>query len=146
MLKFCFIVFFSLAVFAEKSDLNRVLFSVGGTAWTSRDRAVYQSVLSEIFQKKSLSQFSKDAENDFLLSRVSSKEAAVFDFAGEPVVVSEASRKKLKEFNSDEVDREVALIRKAAAFIEIKESQHKDAIRFNAWFDLLKRKYVVRLK
>ncbi len=123
-----------------------MLFSVAGQAWTSRDRDVYQSVLTEVFQKKLLSQFSKNAENDFLLSRVSSKEAAVFDFTGDKVTVTESDRKKLSAFSKDEIDREVSLIAKTKTFIDIKESQHKDAIRFNTWFDLLKRKYLVRMK
>jgi hypothetical protein len=146
VINFFLCLLFSVSVFAEKSELNRVVFSVSGQAWTSRDRDVYQNVLNTVFQKQMLSQYSKNPENDFLLSRLSSKEAAVFDFKGEPATVTEANRKKLKDFTPEEIEREIALISKTTTFIDIKESQHKDAIRFNAWFDLLKRKYVVRLK
>lgn len=140
-----FILIFSGAVQAQKTDVNRVLFSIGTTSWTSRDREAYQFVLSEVFQKKALSQYSKNPENDFLLSRLSYKEAAVFELsAGEKTKVD--VNKKLNGFTPAEVERETNYISKALILIEIKESQHKDSRRFNSWFELLKRKYLVRLK
>lgn len=141
-----FILIFPCAVLAQKTDVNRVLFSIGTTSWTSRDREVYQFVLNEVFQKKALSQYSKNPENDFLLSRLSYKEAAVFELSsGEKNKMADLG-KKLNGFSATEVERETDYISKALILIEIKESQHKDSRRFNSWFDLLKRKYLVRLK
>ena len=72
---FLFLIFSAFA----QSEFNKILFSIGSNSWTLRDRQVYQAVLGEVFQKKMLSAFSKDPENDFLLSRLSFKEAAVFE-------------------------------------------------------------------
>ena len=108
---------------------------------------VYQSVLSEVFKKKRLSEFSKSALDDFLLSRMSFKESKVLNLtATEKMAVTEAEKKKLPQFKAEEIQREADLIIKAENLIEIKEAQHKDAARFTNWFELMKRKYVVRIK
>ncbi len=131
---------------AERADFIKVVANVGGESWTNRDMQVYETVLSEIFKKKKLSEFSKSDYNDFLLSRMSFKEAKNLNLTGDKIVVSEADKKRLANFKSEEIDREVELIAQAQNIIEIKESQHKEATRFNNWFELMKRKYVVRTK
>ena len=107
---------------------------------------VYESVLNEVFKKKNLSEYSKNQFNDFLLSRLSLREANLFQITAEKKPLLEPERKKLAAFTNAEIDRELALISKAQALIEIKESQHKDAARFNSWVELMKRKYVVHIK
>jgi len=131
---------------AERTELNKVLFSAGEQSWTSRDMDLYESVLSDIYKKKRLTEFSKNEFDDFILSRVSLKEADVFQISYDKRSPTEVERKKLSAFTKDELDREVMAIAKAQALIEIKETQHKDAVRFNTWFELMKRKYVVRIK
>ncbi len=130
----------------ERTELNKVLFSVGEQSWTLRDMELYQSVMSDIFKKKTLSAFSKNEFNDFLVSRISLKEADVFQISYDKKAVTEAERKRLTAFTKEEIDREVTAVAKAEALIEIKESQHKDTARFNTWYELMKRKYVVRIK
>jgi hypothetical protein len=138
--------FFSFFARAERTEINKVLFSAGDQSWTSRDMSLYQSVLSDVFKKKKLSEFSKNEFNDFLLSRISLKEADIFQISYDKKSLSESERKKLTQFTKDEIDKEVTSIAKAQALIEIKENQHKDAARFNTWLELMKRKYVVRIK
>jgi len=144
------VLFFSLfslqAYAAESAEINKVLFSVGNQSWTMRDMEIYHGVLNGVFKKKSLSQFSKDEFSDFLVSRVSLKEADVFQISYDKVAVTEPERKKLSAFTREEIEKEVTAIAKAEALIEIKENQHKDIGRFNTWLELMKRKYVVRVK
>lgn len=131
---------------AERTEINKVLFSVGNQSWTMRDLELYQSVLNVVFNKKVLSQYSKDEFNDFLVSRVSLKEADVFQISYVKQAITEPERKKLVAFTREEIEKEVTAIAKADALIEIKENQHKDTGRFNTWLELMKRKYVVRIK
>jgi hypothetical protein len=107
---------------------------------------VYQAVLSEVFKKKKLTDYSQSDFNDFLISRLSLKEANLFQITYDKKSLAPADRKKIGLFSKEEIDRELELISKAQALIEIKENQHKDASRFNTWFELMKRKYVVRVK
>lgn len=142
-----FLLLSSLGAYAaERTELNKVLFSVGDQSWTLRDMELYRSVMSDIYKKKSLTQFSKDEFNDFIVSRISLKEADVFQISYDKKAVTEAERKRLAAFTKEEVDREVTAVAKAEALIEIKEAQHKDNARFNTWYELMKRKYVVRIK
>ena len=148
MIKIFLLILLSLSFSVQaQTDFNKILFSIGTSSWSLRDREAYQAVLTEVFQKKALSEYSKNPENDFLLSRLSYKEAGVFELSpSEKIKVSEAARKKLAAFSPEEVLRETDYISKAAILVEIKESQQKDVKRFNTWFELLKRKYQVRLK
>lgn len=126
--------------------MNEVLFSVSGTAATSFDRQTYTGVLNEVFQKKSLSTFSRDPASDFLLSRLADREARIFDLPGEKPKISESARKKLSDLSAEEIDNEAGLIARALALVEIKEAQLKQQERFDTWFELLKRKYQLKIK
>jgi hypothetical protein len=137
---------FTAVSHAERTELNKVLFSAGDQSWTLRDMEIYQSVLGEVFKRKKLSDFSKNEFNDFLLSRISVKEADIFQISFDKKTLTEPERKKLPQFTKAELEKEVTAIAKADALIEIKENQHKDSARFNTWFELMKRKYVVRIK
>lgn len=131
---------------SKDSVIIEVLFSIGSESYTSRDLLIYKTVLSEVFQKNRISQFAKKTPEDFLLSRLSYKEAKVFELTNEKLKVSEAARKKMNEFSLDEIDRENEIISVALALIEIKEVQVKSQARFDTWFELLKRKYQIKLK
>lgn len=122
-----------------------MLFRVADQSFTLRDKQIYENVLVEVFKKKQISNYSKTDFNDFLVSRLSLKEAEVFQLNFDKKLFSEADRKKIG-FTKEEVEREVLAISKAQALIDIKENQHRDATRFNSWFELMKRKYVVRIK
>lgn len=126
--------------------INEVLFSVGTKSFTSRDHLVYKSVLNEVFQKTRISQFTKRPVDDFLLSRLSYNEAIAFELAPEKPKLRDQVRKKLSEFSLGEIEREREIIAAALALIDIKEAQVKNQGRFNTWFDLLKRKYQLKLK
>ena len=126
--------------------VNEVLFSVSGEAATARDQQIYQSVLSEVFHKQHLSQFSQKPVSDFLLSRLSFKEASVFDLTSEKTKISESVKKKWAEYSLTEIEREANIISKALLLIELKENQLKQQERFDIWFEVLKRKYQVKFK
>ena len=122
-----------------------MLFRVADQSFTLRDKQIYETVLAEVFKKKQITDYSKTDFNDFLVSRLSLKEADLFQISFDKKTVSEDDRKKIG-FSKEEIEREVLAISKAQALIDIKETQHRDASRFNSWFELIKRKYVVRVK
>lgn len=127
--------------------LNEALFSLAGNETsTTRDLALYKSVLTEVFRKKNLSQYSANEVQDFLLSRMAFKESQVFSLNTEPIKASDSARKKLEAYDKAEVDREVSLITQSLAWIELKENQLKDRERFQNWIDVLKRKYQLKIK
>lgn len=134
------------STFAERVDFNKVILSIGGESWTMRDVQVYNLVLAEIYNKKNLSEFSKSNLNDFILSRVSYRESKNLNLTADKTVFTESNKKKLALFKKDEIEREMDLITRANSLVELKQSQYKNSARFNNWFDLMKRKYVVRIK
>lgn len=136
-----------LAATDEKVQVvNEILFSVAGEPSTSRDMQLYKAVLNEIFQKNKISKFTKKFSDDFLLSRLSYKEAVVFELTGTKMKESDAARRKMADFSKAEIDREIDVVSKALELIEIKENQVKLQARFDTWFELLKRKYQLKLK
>lgn len=137
---------YSSAQAQNEAVINEILFSIANESVTSRDRQVYQSVLSEVFQKDRVSQFTKKLSDDFVLSRLSYREAKVFELRSVEVKLNESMKKKLSEFSQREITREVEIIGKAIALIEMKETQLKQKDRFDTWFALLKRKYQLKLK
>lgn len=137
---------FSLAQAPKETVVNEVLFSIGSVSYTGRDMLIYKSVLSELYQKNRISQYTKKPFDDFLLSRLSFSEASAFELKSEKSKISDAARKKLSEFSSDEIVRENENIAVAIALIDIKESQLRSQARFDTWYDLLKRKYQFKLK
>ncbi|WP_148284969.1 hypothetical protein [Pseudobdellovibrio exovorus] len=127
--------------------INEALFSLAGNETsTTRDLALYKSVLTEVFRKKNLSQYSANGVQDFLLSRMAYKEAQVFSLKPEAVKISDSVRKKLEAYDKAELDREANLITQSLAWIELKENQLKDRERFQNWIDVLKRKYQLKIK
>lgn len=119
---------------------------MAGQSVTARDQQVYQDVLSVVFQKETISKFSQKNLLDFILAHVSAKEAEVFDLQADKIKLSDAQKKKLSEYTTDEINREIQLISKASSIIELKENQLKQQDRFDTWAEILKRKYQVKLK
>ena len=130
----------------KEAVVNEVLFSIGTVSYTGRDMLIYKSVLSELYLKNRISQYTKKPFDDFLLSRLSFSEASAFELKSEKSKISEAARKKLSEFSLEEIVRENENIAVAIALIDIKESQLRSQARFDTWFELLKRKYQLKLK
>ncbi len=126
--------------------INEVLFSIGSESYTARDMMIYKAVLNELFQKSRISQFTKKPFDDFLLSRLSYKEAKAFELTNEKNKLSDAVKNKLKEFSPEEISSENEVLSVALSLIEIKEVQLKNQARFDTWFELLKRKYQLKVK
>lgn len=129
-----------------RTEFNKILFSISGQSWSLRDQQIYQAVLVEVFKRKSLSPYSTNESDDFVTSRLAEKESNLFDLTTDPVKVTEAQKKRLSNFTSAEIDKEIASISKATAIIEIKESKNQDQARFKTWVELLKRKYQFKIK
>ncbi len=121
----------SVAAWAQTAPVNEVLFAITLEASTARDLQLYQAVLTEVFQKKTLSRYSKSAAQDFLLSRLAYREAMVFELTGEKNKITDAARKKMSEYTAEGIEKEAALIAKAQALIEVKEAQLKQRERFD---------------
>lgn len=130
----------------KEAVVNEVLFSIGNVSYTTRDSLIYKSVLAELYQKTSISQYTKKPFDDFLLSRLSFSEANAFELKSEKSKVTESARKKLSDFSLEEITRENENIAVAIALIDIKEGQLRSQTRFDTWFELLKRKYQYKLK
>lgn len=130
----------------KEAVVNEVLFSIGRVSYTGRDMLIYKSVLSELYQKNRISQYTKKPFDDFLLSRLSFSEASAFELKSEKSKISDTARKKLSEFSLEEIVRENENIAVAIALIDIKESQLRSQTRFDTWYELLKRKYQFKLK
>ena len=125
----------------EGQIFNQILFSAGGESWTAQDLVLYEKVLNEVFKRKAKGAYSESPVQDFIFSRLSYKEAKVFDLVGEKIKISESGRKKLGEFTAAEIEKEAEQISNALAFIEIRENMVKQEARFKSFVDVLKRKY-----
>ncbi len=149
-----FLLFFSFSAIlsAEGSLVNEVLFSLAAKSSTARDRLLYETLIQEVFEKKQLSKYSKKKSDDFLLSRLSSREAEAFDIRPDKKIISDSARKKMNEFSAAEIENELSLISKALSIIELKENQlaKENQLtpqeRFDTWYEVLKRKYQVKIK
>jgi hypothetical protein len=111
-----------------------------------RDFQLFEKMKPLVLQKPLLSQFVESANEDFLLSRLSAREAQLFEIAITPLKLSDSQRKSLSTFTNSEINQELAQISSATALIDLKEVQLKQKLRFKTWFDLLKRKYQVKVK
>lgn len=132
--------------FAESVPvLNQVLISDSQQSWTERDRNLFNKVMDVLVQKK-LSQYTESREEDFLLSRLSYYEALLFEISPTEIKISDQARKKFSEYTRDELQSEVSKVQHSMALIDLKETQFKQKLRFKTWFDLLKRKYQVKVK
>lgn len=132
--------------FAENETVvNQVIFSDTQQSWTSRDRALFNKVMDTLVQRR-LSQYTENLEEDFLLSRLSYYEAILFEITPTKIKISELAKKKFSEYTHAELQSELEKVESALALIDLKEAQFKQKLRFKTWFDLLKRKYQVKIK
>lgn len=126
--------------------INQVLFFESSQSWTSRDFELFEKVKKEVLQKSRISQFTESENEDFLLSRLSAREALLFEVIPAKFRLSEAQKKSFSDYSTKEIDEELSQLGLATSLIDIKEDQLKQKIRFKTWLDLLKRKYQVRVK
>ncbi len=125
---------------------NQVLFSESDQSWTSRDLRLYESVMSQVLQKKNISLWSEGRNEDFLLSRLSFREAVAFGLQASTTTLTEVERKQIPEFTQKEIEDEVNRMALVLMFVDLKQNQLKQKDRFLNWFSHLKRKYQVRIK
>lgn len=126
--------------------INEVLFTVAGEARTQRDLELYRAVLSQVFQKKQIGQYSKNPAEDFLLSQLAVREAEAFDLQAEVPRLSAQQKKQFSSYSTPDLEREIRQVAESIALVEIKENQLKQQARFASWVELLRRKYQVRIK
>jgi hypothetical protein len=140
-----FVALISFSAVVQAIEINRILFSLNGSSWTKRDYQVFDFVLNNAYKRKKISKFSSDELNDFLLSRMASREAETFEITFEKQNLTDSLKKK-SSFSPDELEREIETVGRALAVVEIKESHHQEPKRFNAWFEVMRRKYQVKIK
>ena len=128
------------------TTLNQVLFYESKQSWTSRDQELFNKLKKEVVQKERLSAFTETSDEDFLLSRLSAREALLFEVTPFKFKITEAERNALAGYSRPEIDEELNHLGLAVALVELKESQLKQKLRFKTWLDLLKRKYQFKIK
>ncbi len=131
---------------ASPATLNQVLFYESKDSWTARDFELFEKIKKDFFPSGNLSSFSENNDEDFLLSRLSAREALLFELTPLKFKLSETQRLALSDFSKLEIDEEIKNLGLAAALVELKESQLKQKLRFKTWLDLLKRKYQFKIK
>lgn len=141
-------LFFSLAIAApnEGPVINQVLFYESKQSWTSRDLELFNHIKKEVLKKSRLSQLADTDHEDFLLSRLAAREAILFEVTSVKIRLADTQKQSLQNFSNKEIDEELAQVGRALTLIELKESQLNQKMRFKTWFDLLKRKYQVKIK
>ncbi|MBC7419524.1 MAG: hypothetical protein H7328_02235 [Bdellovibrio sp.] len=147
-LKICILcLFFGASVWSQEKAivLNQILFSESEQSWSTRDMNLFEKVML-ILNKKNISPWSEGRNEDFLLSRLSHREALLFGVTPEKLKISEADRKKLSEYSTKEVDAELERISYVLMFVDLKENQLKQKDRFVIWMNHLKRKYQAKIK
>lgn len=131
---------------ASGAVFNQVLFAEGNQSWTTRDFKLYKKIVLLVTKSEKISAFSNTAVDDFLLSRLLKREALLFEIAPQKLVLPALNKSELGEFTKSEVEQELIMISEALALLELKKSQMSQKIRFQAWIDVLKRKYAVKIK
>ena len=131
---------------ASGDVFNQVLFTEGNQSWTSRDFKLYKKIVLLVTKSEKMNAFSKNAVEDFLLSRLLKREALLFEIAPQKLVLPALNKSDLSEFTKSEIEQELVMISEALALLDLKNSQMSQQIRFKAWMDVLKRKYAVKMK
>lgn len=141
-----FVLSFSWAVQEVAPIVNQVLFYESKQSWTSRDFDLFEKVKKEVLHKDRIGQFVETNAEDFVLSRLGAREAELFEMSPIKLKLSESQRSGFVGYSQKEIDTELSQVGLALSLIELKESQLKQKLRFKTWFDLLKRKYQVKIK
>ena len=79
----------SIAVF------NQVLFTEGSQSWTSRDFKLCKKIVLLVTKSEKMNTFSKNAVEDFLLSRLLKREALLFEIAPQKLVLPALNKSDL---------------------------------------------------
>lgn len=144
------LAFFIFSVSAAPTStpvvINQVLFYESKQSWTERDHELFEKIKKLALEKSRLSQYTENNDEEFLLSRLATREALVFELTPSKLWLSESQRQSLSGFSAKEIENELKQMALAVALIDMKESQLKQKLRFKTWFDLLKRKYQVKIK
>ncbi len=128
------------------SALNEVIFSEADQSWTARDLQLYEKLVNQVLRRKTLSPWSENITQDFLLSRLVHREAILFGVSPEKDSLTQLDRKALAAFSKNEIEVELLRINYINMFINLKENQLKQKERFITWFSHLRRKYQARMK
>ena len=148
-----FILIFSLNLHAQQNlptapqVVNQILFSEADLSWTLRDFIIYKQLLVTLTKKEKIADFSENALDDFVVSRLLKREALLFEIAPQPLVAPLNLRGTDGEvFSKLEIEQETGMIAEALALLQLKQNQMSQRVRFKAWTDVLKRKYSVKMK
>lgn len=130
---------------------NQILFTEGDQSWTARDFKLYKKIILLVTKNEKMNAFSKNDAEDFLLSRLLKREALLFEITPQKLVLpvlskSEHNKSELNEFSKKEIDQELIIVSESLALLDLKSSQMSQKIRFQAWMEVLKRKYAVKIK
>ncbi len=133
---------------AEKplTALNAVLFSEGEQSWTQRDFNLYKKILNHVPKKEESSTLSDSLAENFLISRLLSREAELFEIQPEKLELSPGFKTESADYSKTEINEELKVIALSRALMDLKEKQMSQKIRFKAWIEVLKRKYAVKIK
>jgi len=143
---FLCLVLFSWAAPESAPVINQVLFYESKQSWTSRDLELFEKIKKEVLHKDRIGQFVESNDEDFILSRLSAREALLFEVSPVKLKISETQKAAFNGFSQKEIENELSEIGLAMSLIDLKESQLKQKLRFKTWLDLLKRKYQVKVK
>lgn len=127
--------------------VNQILFSEGGTSWTSRDQVLYKKILSAALKQEKLTEYSENEMDDFLISRLVKREGSAFEIKPSSEWLSPNLKNlNLGDYSKKEIEDEVKSVAYAMTFLNLREKQITQKARFKAWIDVLKRKYQVKMK
>jgi hypothetical protein len=134
--------------------VNHIICSDQSTSWTSRDLELFTKIknlmssnANGVFKLVNFELKNNEFKplDEFLLIRLAAKEAQLFEIT--PVKLSAIDTSiLLRDFAKEEVQAELSSLGLALAMIRFKELQLKEASRFITWFEILKRKYQVKMK
>ncbi len=132
---------------AAPQVVNQILFSEADQSWTLRDFKIYKRLLATLTKKEKIADFSENALDDFVVTRLLKREALLFEIAPQSLVAPLNLKGADGEvFSSFEIEQETGMIAEALALLELKQNQMGQRVRFKAWTDVLKRKYSVKMK
>ena len=112
-----------------------------------RDFKIYKQLLVALTKNEKIADFSENALDDFVVSRLLKREALLFEIAPQPLAAPLNLRGTDGEvFSRLEIEQETGMIAEALALLKLKQNQMSQRVRFKAWIDVLKRKYFVKMK
>lgn len=134
--------------------VNQIICSDQSTSWTLRDLELFAKIKNlmssngnGVFKLVNFELKNNEFKpvDEFLLIRLAAKEAQLFEITPLKLAAIDTSI-LLRDFSKEEVQAELSSLSLALAMIRFKELQLKEASRFITWFEILKRKYQVKMK